>query len=117
MNIIGIIPTRMKSSRLPGKAMKKILNIPMIGHVYFRSKQSTILKEVYVATCDTKIKNYVQIIGGKVIMTSKNHKRAVDRTQEALKKISQIILTLDIYSLKKGSPFGLKLIKEFLKMI
>tara|TARA_Y100000590_G_scaffold432312_1_gene548195 strand:- start:1760 stop:2536 length:777 start_codon:yes stop_codon:yes gene_type:complete len=90
MNVIGIIPTRMKSSRLPGKAMKKILNIPMIGHVYFRSKLSSLLKEVYVATCDTKIKNYIQSIGGKVIMTSKGHKRAVDRTQEALRKIEKI---------------------------
>ena len=60
MKIIGIIPARMKSSRLPGKAMKKIFNIPMIGHVYFRSKMSRILDEVYVATCDIKIKDYMQ---------------------------------------------------------
>ena len=60
MNIIGIIPTRMKSSRLPGKPMKKIFEIPMIGHVYLRSKLSKILSDVYVATCDTEIKDYVQ---------------------------------------------------------
>ena len=42
MNIIGIIPTRMKSSRLPGKPMKKIFEIPMIGHVYLRSKLSNV---------------------------------------------------------------------------
>ena len=87
MSVIGIIPARMKSSRLPGKAMKKICNIPMIGHVYFRSKLSKVLSEVYVATCDNKIKNYIHSIKGKVIMTSKKHKRAVDRTQEAMKKI------------------------------
>ena len=87
MNVIGIIPARMKSSRLPNKAMKKICNIPMIGHVYFRSKLSKILSEVYVATCDNKIKNYIKSINGKVIMTSKKHKRAVDRTEEAMKKI------------------------------
>ena len=89
MKIIGIIPARMKSSRLPGKAMKKIFNIPMIGHVYFRSKLSRILDEVYVATCDSKIKNYIESIGGKVVMTSKNHKRAVDRTEEAFRKINE----------------------------
>tara|TARA_B110000014_G_C20036671_1_gene538594 strand:+ start:128 stop:901 length:774 start_codon:yes stop_codon:yes gene_type:complete len=87
MNIIGIIPARMKSSRLIGKSMKKIQNIPMIGHVYFRSKLSKVLNEVYVATCDKEIKNYVQSINGKVIMTSKKHKRAVDRTAEAMNKI------------------------------
>ena len=40
--------------------------------------------------------------------------RRIDRSYE---KISQFILTLDKYSLKKGSPFALKLIKEVLKMI
>ena len=87
MNIIGIIPARMKSSRLLGKSMKKIKNIPMIGHVYFRSKLSKVLNEVYVATCDKEIKDYVRSINGKVIMTSKKHKRAVDRTAEAMNKI------------------------------
>ena len=90
MNVIGIIPARMQSSRLPGKAMKKICNIPLIGHVYFRSKLSNTLDEVYVATCDTEIKNYVESINGKVIMTSKKHKRAVDRTEEAMRKIEKI---------------------------
>ena len=40
--------------------------------------------------------------------------KRIDRSYE---KISQFILTLDKYSLKKGSPFGLKLIKEVLNMI
>ena len=40
--------------------------------------------------------------------------KRIDRSYE---KISQFILTLDKYSLKKGSPIGLKLIKEVLKMI
>ena len=90
MNVIGIIPARMQSSRLPGKVMKKIFNIPMIGHVYYRSKLSKLMSDVYVTTCDVKIKDYIQSINGKVIMTSKNHQRAVDRTEEALKKIEKI---------------------------
>ena len=89
MNVIGIIPTRMKSSRLPGKAMEKISNIPMIGHVYFRAKLSKVLNDVYVATCDNKIKKYINLINGKVIMTSENHPGAVDRTEEALTKIER----------------------------
>ena len=40
--------------------------------------------------------------------------KRIDRSYE---KISQFILTLDKYSLKKGKPFSLKLIKEVLKMI
>ena len=41
----------------------------------------------------------------------------VKRIDRSYEKIAQFILTLDKYSLKKGSPFGLKLIKEVLKMI
>ena len=40
--------------------------------------------------------------------------KRIDRSYE---KISQFILILDKYSLKKGSPFNLKLIKEVLEMI
>ena len=40
--------------------------------------------------------------------------KRIDRSYE---KISQFILTLDKYSLKKGSPIALKLIKDVLKMV
>ena len=54
----------------------------------------------------------------KQIMVEKKHidyiLKRIDRSYE---KISQFILTLDKYSLKKGSPFALKMIKEVLKMI
>ena len=90
MNIIGIIPARLASSRLPNKPMAKILGMPMIGHVYFRSKMSEILSEVYVATCDLEIKNYIESIGGKAIMTADTHERASDRTAEALLEIEKL---------------------------
>ena len=54
----------------------------------------------------------------KQIKVEKKHidyiMKRIDRSYE---KISQFILTLDKYSLKKGNPFSLKLIKEVLKMI
>ena len=40
--------------------------------------------------------------------------KRIDRSYE---KIYQFVLTLDKYSLKKGSSFSLKMIKEVLKMI
>ena len=89
MSVIGIIPVRIKSSRLPNKPMKRIENIPMLEHVYYRSKLSSVLDEIYIATCDSIIKKYAESIGAKVIMTSKNHKRATDRIYEAFTKISK----------------------------
>jgi 3-deoxy-manno-octulosonate cytidylyltransferase (CMP-KDO synthetase) len=87
MNIIGIIPARLASTRLPNKPLVEILGIPMIGHVYYRSKLCRSLSEVYVATCDQKIAEYVTSIGGKSIMTANTHERASDRTAEAMLKI------------------------------
>lgn len=87
MNIIGIIPARLASSRFPNKPMADILGIPMIGHCYIRSKMCETLNEVYVATCDEEIFDYIESIGGKAIMTADTHERASDRTAEALEKI------------------------------
>ena len=54
----------------------------------------------------------------KQIMVEEKHiDYIIKRIDRSYEKISQFILTLDRYSLKKGSPFGLKLIKEVLKMI
>ncbi len=89
MNIIGIIPARMASSRFPGKPLAKIHGIPMVGHVYFRSKMSQLLNEVYVATCDDEIYDYIESIGGIPIMTKDTHKRASDRTAEAMLKVER----------------------------
>jgi len=87
MKIIGIIPARMASSRFPGKPMADIHGIPMIGHVYLRSKMAKILDDVYVATCDKEVYDYITSIGGKAVMTSDKHERASDRAAEAMEKI------------------------------
>ena len=54
----------------------------------------------------------------KQIKVKKKHiEYIIKRIDRSYEKISQFILILDKYSLKKGSPFSLKLIKEVLKMI
>ncbi len=89
MNIISIIPARMGSSRFPGKPMAGILGVPMIGHVYKRVKMSKMLYNVYVATCDEIIFNYIESIGGRAVMTSDSHERCSDRCAEAMLKIEK----------------------------
>ena len=91
MRILGIIPARMDSSRLPGKPMKKIHNIPMIGHCFKRSIQSKKLDKVYVATPDKEIFEYIQSINGEAVMTSHKHKMCNDRVFEAVDKVEKIL--------------------------
>lgn len=89
MNILALIPARMGSSRFPGKPMAKILGKPMIGHVYERVARSSLLDLVAVATCDKEIYDYVESIGGVVVLTGDQHERASDRCAEALLKLEQ----------------------------
>ena len=56
--IIGMIPSRMASSRFPGKALALILNKPMIYWVYNQAKKVKELDEIYVVTSDQEIKDY-----------------------------------------------------------
>ena len=91
MKILGIIPARMASSRFPGKPMKKIHGIPMIGHCYLRSIMSKSLEECYVATPDNEIYDYINAINGKVVMTSNKHEMCNERVFEAVDIIENSI--------------------------
>tara|TARA_B100000959_G_scaffold286092_1_gene363243 strand:+ start:1013 stop:1789 length:777 start_codon:yes stop_codon:yes gene_type:complete len=89
MKIIAIIPARMASSRFPGKPLKKIHNIPMIGHCFIRSSMSKLITDCYVATPDKSIHEYIHSIGGKSVMTSHKHKMCHDRVVEAVRKLEK----------------------------
>ncbi|MEE0979151.1 MAG: 3-deoxy-manno-octulosonate cytidylyltransferase [Muribaculaceae bacterium] len=78
---IGIIPARYASSRFPGKPLADICGKTMIERVYRRAE--TALDEVIVATDDDRIRAEVERFGGKVVMTSPNHKSGTDRVNEA----------------------------------
>ena len=89
LNIIGVIPGRMASSRFPGKPLALINGIPMLGHVFFRCKMSKTLNQIYVATCDQEIADYCSSIGAEYVMTSDQHERATERIAEATDKIEK----------------------------
>jgi 3-deoxy-manno-octulosonate cytidylyltransferase (CMP-KDO synthetase) len=89
MKIVGIIPARMSSGRYPGKPMASILGMPMVGHCFHRSKLSRLMDEIYVATPDREVFDYVESIGGKAIMTSDRHEMCTDRVVEAAMKVEQ----------------------------
>jgi 3-deoxy-manno-octulosonate cytidylyltransferase (CMP-KDO synthetase) len=77
----------MGSSRFPGKPLAPIQGMPMLGHVYFRSRINPRLDTVYIATCDDEIRRYAGEIGADCILTSAKHERASDRTAEAVNRI------------------------------
>ena len=82
--IVGIIPSRYGSTRLPGKALKPILGKPMIQRVHERVSLARGLGCVYVATDDERIARVVEGFGGRAVMTSPNHPSGTDRLAEAV---------------------------------
>ena len=101
MKFVGIIPARYASTRFPGKPLADILGQSMIQRVYERASQ--VLETVVVATDDQRIFDAVVKFGGRVVMTSENHKTGTDRCYEALTKLSE---TYDvIINIQGDEPF------------
>ena len=91
--ILGVIPARYNSSRLPGKPLKLIGKKSMIQHVYEKVTKS--LENVVVATDDDRIIKCVKSFGGNVILTKSSHINGTSRCLEAV----------DIWSLKSKLSF------------
>ena len=79
----------MSASRLPGKPLLKINNLPIILHVYERAKKANI-GDVVVATQDLEILEEVEKNGGKAILTGNQHKTGTDRIFECFQKLKLI---------------------------
>ncbi|MGQ9524931.1 MAG: 3-deoxy-manno-octulosonate cytidylyltransferase [Armatimonadota bacterium] len=82
MKVVGIIPARYASTRLPGKVLLDICGQPMIRRVYERAIRASCLDELIVATDDERVLQQVQGFGGTAVMTSPNHRTGTDRLAE-----------------------------------
>lgn len=84
---IGIIPARYASTRFPGKPLVEINGITMIERVYRQASMCAKLSGVIVATDDSRIFDHVKSFGGRVLLTSSNHKSGTDRIAEVVSKL------------------------------
>ena len=75
----------MSATRLKGKPLLEINNLPIICHVVKKAKETGI-GNVVVATEDKEIVTAVEKNGGDAILTG-NHKTGTDRIFEAFKKL------------------------------
>ena len=80
--IIGLIPSRLNSTRLKNKPLLEIDGLPIIVHTLKRSQLSKKLDKVIVCTDSEKIAEVVHKHGGESLMTSKDHKNGTERIAE-----------------------------------
>jgi len=87
MKVVGMIPARLQSSRLPEKALIDIEGMPMVIHTCKRAQLAKNLDEVYLVTDSDRIKRVGEENRINVIMTGSHHKTGSDRLAEACMKI------------------------------
>lgn len=86
MKVLGVIPARYHSTRLPGKPLLMIGTKPMIQWVYERACTARLVDEVWVATDDDRIAQAVRDFGGQVELTSLDHPTGTDRLAEVARR-------------------------------
>ncbi|MCB0758675.1 MAG: 3-deoxy-manno-octulosonate cytidylyltransferase [Flavobacteriales bacterium] len=87
--ILGIIPARHASSRLPGKPLVDIGGKSMVQRVVEQAMRSNGLSAVVVATDDQRIVDHVLAFGGDAVLTSASHASGTDRCWEALEVVGK----------------------------
>jgi 3-deoxy-manno-octulosonate cytidylyltransferase (CMP-KDO synthetase) len=80
--IVGVIPARFASTRLPGKPLLSETGRPLIQHVVEAARRARSLGRVIVATDDRRIADAVARFGGEVVMTRTDHATGTDRVAE-----------------------------------
>ncbi|GMR01430.1 MAG: 3-deoxy-manno-octulosonate cytidylyltransferase [Gammaproteobacteria bacterium] len=86
LKIIGCIPARYTSSRLPGKPLSDIAGKPMILHIAEIARRCSSLSGVFVLTDDQRIFDVVNDAGYSVAMTSEDCASGTDRIAEFMQQ-------------------------------
>jgi 3-deoxy-manno-octulosonate cytidylyltransferase (CMP-KDO synthetase) len=85
-NPLVVIPSRLASTRLPGKPLADIHGAPMIVHVWRRAIEAAI-GPVVVACAEREIAEAIESAGGRAVLTDPAHPSGSDRIHEAVSKL------------------------------
>ena len=96
MAIVGIIPARHASTRLPGKPLLSDTGRTLIQHVVEAARRSTRLTRIIVATDDIRIADAVTKFGGEVVLTRSDHRSGTDRVAEVADRIPEASIIVNL---------------------
>lgn len=89
MKILGLIPARLASKRLPNKPLLKIDGIPLVIHTMKRAMLCKQLDEIIVCTDSDLLISIVNKNGGKAMKTKSSHINGTERIAEIAQKIKK----------------------------
>ncbi|MDR1879129.1 MAG: NTP transferase domain-containing protein, partial [Bacteroidales bacterium] len=105
MDIVGIIPARYASVRLPGKPLVDLGGKSMIVRTYQQAVKVKQFAIVVVATDDERIYREVLSANGNVVMTSSAHCSGTDRCAEALQQLHYDPQQTIVVNIQGDEPF------------
>jgi 3-deoxy-manno-octulosonate cytidylyltransferase (CMP-KDO synthetase) len=77
--IVAVIPARLASTRLPGKVLRPIAGVPMLGWVYRAALACPQLDQVLIATDSSEVVAFAEGQGWPSVMTSTTLASGTDR--------------------------------------
>jgi len=102
--ILGLIPARFASTRLPGKPLIDLGGQSMIQRVVNQARQAR-LDRVVVATDDERILDHVLGFGGEAVLTRPEHPSGTDRLWEAFQLLGSPAGVRCIVNIQGDEPF------------
>jgi 3-deoxy-manno-octulosonate cytidylyltransferase (CMP-KDO synthetase) len=85
--IVAVIPARLASTRLPGKVLRLIAGVPMLGWVYRAALACPQLDQVLIATDSSEVVAYADSQGWPSIMTSSELASGTDRVHAVAERV------------------------------
>jgi len=82
VNILGVIPARLQSTRLPRKVLREIGGLPMVVYVFRRAQGCRLLSDLLVATDSEEVVEACHAYHVPAVMTSSAHRSGTDRVWE-----------------------------------
>ena len=82
LTVLGVIPARLQSQRLPGKVLREVAGRALVLRVYDAAKRSPHLSDVLIATDSRDVVAVCAANGVPAVVTSPDHASGTDRVWE-----------------------------------
>jgi 3-deoxy-manno-octulosonate cytidylyltransferase (CMP-KDO synthetase) len=82
MRVLGVIPARLGSTRLPNKPLQSLAGEPLITRVIERVLDHGLVGQLVVATDSEKVARVAEDSGIRAVLTSASHATGTDRVAE-----------------------------------
>jgi len=92
MSAVVIIPARYGSTRFAAKILACQTGRPLVQHVVDQASRCRLVREVYVATDDSRIVDALKPFGTRCVMTSTHHQSGTDRIAEVARHLADDIV-------------------------